>query len=90
MLITPLMALRQIENCQVTATVETERPAPLAPYFAVQLGASDKPAKRTTKQMLGHFAKAGVTPKRIVKEFEVTKDALIPVGMFEELCDEFK
>ena len=76
------LCVAQIENCQVTATVETPRPAPLAPYFAVQLGASDKPAKRTTKQMLGHFAKAGVTPKRIVKEFEVTKDALIPVGTF--------
>jgi hypothetical protein len=31
--------------------------------------------------MLGHFSKAGVSPKRIVKEFEVTEDALLPVGM---------
>ncbi|KAJ3515098.1 hypothetical protein NLJ89_g1973 [Agrocybe chaxingu] len=30
--------------------------------------------------MLGHFAKAGVPPKRIVKEFPVTPDAHIPVG----------
>ncbi|CAA7271625.1 unnamed protein product [Cyclocybe aegerita] len=30
--------------------------------------------------MLGHFARAGVPPKRIVKEFPVTPDAHIPVG----------
>jgi hypothetical protein len=30
--------------------------------------------------MLGHFRKAGVPPKRIVKEFPVTPDALVPVG----------
>lgn len=30
--------------------------------------------------MRGHFAAAGVPPKHIVKEFPVTKDALLPVG----------
>jgi large subunit ribosomal protein L3 len=30
--------------------------------------------------MLGHFKKAGVPPKRIVKEFPVTPDAHVPVG----------
>lgn len=72
----------QIENCQVTATVETPRPEPLPTYYAVQLAASDKAAKNTTAGMLGHFKKAGVAPKRIVKEFPVTKDALVPVGMW--------
>lgn len=38
--------------------------------------------KTTTKQMLGHFKKAGVAPKRIVKEFPVTPDAHVPVGKF--------
>ena len=32
--------------------------------------------------MLGHFKKAGVGPKRVVKEFPVTKDALVPVGVY--------
>ena len=50
-------------------------------YHAVQIGASDKPEKNTTKSMLGHFDKAGVAPKYIVKEFPVTADAHIPVGM---------
>ncbi|KAG8945800.1 54S ribosomal protein L9, mitochondrial [Tulasnella sp. 408] len=72
----------QVEDCQVTANIETPRPAPLPTYYAVQLAASDKREKNVTKQMLGHFAKAGVAPKRIVKEFSVTKDALVPVGMY--------
>ncbi|KIO20549.1 hypothetical protein M407DRAFT_245759 [Tulasnella calospora MUT 4182] len=70
----------QVEACQVTANVETPRPAPLPTYYAVQLAASNKREKNVTKQMLGHFAKAGVEPKRIVKEFSVTKDGLLPVG----------
>jgi hypothetical protein len=32
--------------------------------------------------MLGHFNKARVPPKRIVREFPVTSDAHIPVGEF--------
>jgi hypothetical protein len=30
--------------------------------------------------MIGHFRKAGIRPKRIVKEFEVSPDAHVPVG----------
>jgi large subunit ribosomal protein L3 len=48
----------------------------------VQVAASDRPSKTTTKQMLGHFKKAGVPPKRVVKEFPVTADAHVPVGGF--------
>lgn len=51
-------------------------------YHAVQIAASDRPEKTTTKQMIGHFEKAGVNPKRIMKEFPVTPDAHVPVGMF--------
>jgi hypothetical protein len=32
--------------------------------------------------MLGHFRKAGVGPKRIVREFPVSKDAHVPVGVY--------
>lgn len=38
-------------------------------YEAVQLAYEDKKDKHTSKAMKGHFAKAGVTPKRIVNEF---------------------
>ena len=38
-------------------------------YEAYQLAFDDKKEKHTTKPMLGHFAKAGTTPKRYVAEF---------------------
>ncbi len=36
-------------------------------YHAVQLGFEDKP-RNTTKPLLGHYKKAGVAPKRILRE----------------------
>ncbi|KAJ7940528.1 translation protein [Mycena leptocephala] len=69
----------QLENCQVTANIKTTRPN-RTEYHAVQVGASDRPAKTESNQMLGHFNKARVPPKRIVKEFPVTPDAHVPVG----------
>ncbi|GJJ12595.1 hypothetical protein Clacol_006838 [Clathrus columnatus] len=69
----------QLESCQVTANIETIRPDNTV-YHAVQVAATDRRWKTTTKQMRGHFAKAGVPAKTIVKEFPVTKDAHIPVG----------
>jgi len=38
-------------------------------YEAVQLGFSDAREKRVTKPLLGHFKKAGISPKRILREF---------------------
>ncbi|KAH9483922.1 50S ribosomal protein L3 [Psilocybe cubensis] len=69
----------QLENCQVTANIRTVRKDHTV-YHAVQVAASDRPAKNTSLQMLGHFRKAKVPPKQIVKEFPVTPDALVPVG----------
>lgn len=69
----------KLENCQVTANIETMR-RDKTMYHAVQVAASDRPVKTTTRQMLGHFRKAQIPPKRIVKEFPVTPDAHIPVG----------
>ena len=43
-------------------------------YSAVQLGFEDIDPRRVTKPMLGHFEKAGVTPKRHIAEFR-TSDA---------------
>ena len=39
-------------------------------YEAVQLGFEDKKEKHTTKPEMGHFQKAGVTPKRYLAEFK--------------------
>lgn len=38
-------------------------------YDAIQLAFDDKKEKHTTKALLGHFKKAGITPKKIVREF---------------------
>lgn len=46
-------------------------------YFAVQIGAGEKLIENVSKPMLGHFAMAGVAPKRWVAEFKVKgKDGL--------------
>ena len=39
-------------------------------YAAVQLGFQDKKEKHTTKPLMGHFKRAGVTPKRHLAEFK--------------------
>ena len=51
--------------CVVTQvkTVETDG------YSAIQLAYDEKKEKNTTKSLKGHFAKAGTTPKKIVREF---------------------
>lgn len=74
-----LLMVLQLENCQVTANIRTVR-RNHTEYHAVQVGASDRPAKTTTRQMQGHFRKARVRPKHIVREFPVTPDAHVPVG----------
>ena len=75
----PSVFLLQMENCQVTANIKTVR-SDQTEYHAVQVAASDRSHKTTTAQMKGHFKKANVPPKRIVKEFPVTPDAHIPIG----------
>jgi len=38
-------------------------------YEAIQLAFEDKKEKHTTKALKGHFAKAGITPKKVITEF---------------------
>lgn len=74
----------QVENCQVVGvrTVETDG------YTAVQLGAGIAKVSRVSKPMRGHFAKANVEPKKRVREFRVSADALLDVGA-ELIADHF-
>jgi large subunit ribosomal protein L3 len=66
----------QLDSLQVVA----QRTSELDGYSAVQLGAGEAKAKRTTAAMRGHFAKANVAPKRKVAEFRVAAENLIEVG----------
>ncbi|KAJ9119605.1 hypothetical protein QFC22_003314 [Naganishia vaughanmartiniae] len=82
----------QFDNLQV---VSHRPPPPVTPQTAfnrsplsqtlhtLQLGTTNTKSHGTrhvTRQMLGHFKKAGVQPKMVVKEFRVTQDAVLPVG----------
>ncbi len=49
-------------------------------YAAVQLGFEDKKVTRTNKPMKGHFDKANVAPKKVLKEFRLEDDSAINVG----------
>ena len=49
-------------------------------YNAVQIGFEDMDPRRVTKPLLGHFEKAGVTPKRHLAEFRTAAAADFAVG----------
>ena len=49
-------------------------------YEAVQVGFADQKPQRVTKPMLGHFAKAETTPKRVVREFRTEADSEVKAG----------
>lgn len=57
-------------------------------YKAVQLGYGEKKEKRTTKPLLGHFKKAGTTPKRKLVEFK-TFERELSLGEILQAADVF-
>jgi len=71
----PVTVLK-LDQCQVVAVRDAAKDG----YVAVQLGSGQAKAKRVTKPMRGHFAKAKVAPKKHVAEFRVSEDAVLEVG----------
>ena len=71
----PVTVLK-VEDNQVVG----QRTADSHGYTAVQVGATPAKVKHLTKSVRGHFAKAGVEPKRRLVEFRVSEDAMLPVG----------
>jgi large subunit ribosomal protein L3 len=69
----------EVGPCVVTQVKTIENDG----YEAVQLGFQDKKEKHTTKPELGHFKKAGVTPKRHLVEFKEQ-------GLYKENKGEYK
>ena len=65
-----------VDDCQVVAQRTVEKDG----YAALQLGAGAAKPKNVTKAMRGHFAKAGVKPKRRLAEFRVSEDQMVEVG----------
>ncbi|KAH6777746.1 ribosomal protein L3 plastid [Perilla frutescens var. hirtella] len=50
-------------------------------FCALQIGCGQKKEKHLRKPEVGHFRAQGVPMKRKLREFPVTEDALLPVGM---------
>lgn len=71
----PVTVLK-VDNCQVVAHKTEEKDG----YTALQLGVGAAKAKRQTKAMRGHFAKAKVEPKKKLVEFRVPADGMVDVG----------
>jgi large subunit ribosomal protein L3 len=58
--------------CVVTQVKTVEKEG----YSAIQLGYGEKKEKHTTQPLLGHFKKAGTTPKKKLIEFRSFEDEL--------------
>jgi large subunit ribosomal protein L3 len=79
----PVTVLK-VDNVHVVAHKTVEKDG----YVAVQLGSATPKIKRLTKAERGHFAKAGVEPKRKLQEFRISADMAMPVGA-EVTADHF-
>jgi large subunit ribosomal protein L3 len=64
----------QVDRAQVVAHKTRQRNG----YFAVQVGHGWKHASNVTRPMLGHYAGAGVSPKRHLAEFRVKGEQGLP------------
>lgn len=58
-------------------------------YEAIQVGFADQKESRVNKPDLGHFKKAGVQPKRFVKEFRVPAENSYEAGQELKVSDFF-
>ena len=76
------VTLLLVEGCAVTSVKSVEKDG----YSAVQISAFEAKQKHTTKPMKGHFLKAGVTPKKVTREFRVDPSALLDLGASIEAC----
>ena len=65
---------------KVDSTVVDTRTKEKDGYTAVQIGYKTAKEKHLAKPQKGHFAKLKQEPKRVLKEFRVSEDCLIPAG----------
>jgi large subunit ribosomal protein L3 len=81
--VVPVTVLK-VDNVHVVSHKTVEKDG----YSAIQLGSGTPKIKRLTKADRGHFAKAGVEPKRKLQEFRVPAEMTMPVGS-EVTADHF-
>ncbi|GES75813.1 mitochondrial 50S ribosomal protein L3 [Rhizophagus clarus] len=71
-----ILQLDKVQVVQIKKNSKYVKP----PLVAVQIGCTEKKVKGFTRPLLGHFRKAGVSPKKKLLEFHVTPDAVLSVG----------
>ncbi len=72
---TPVTVLK-LDNVQVTDLMNKDKNG----YFGIQVGAGSIKSKNVTKPLRGHFTKAKVEPKRVLKEFRVSQEMSLKIG----------
>ena len=70
------VTLLHVDNVRVVAKRTPEKDG----YDAVQLGFEDKPDRLVKKPQRGHFKKAGIAPKRFLREERLEAAAKLAVG----------
>ncbi len=65
---------------KIDSTVVDTRTKEKDGYTAVQIGYKTAKEKHLAKPQKGHFAKLKQEPKRVLKEFRVSEDCLVPAG----------
>ncbi len=73
--VTPVTVI-EIGKNEVAQIKSTEKEG----YEAVQIGYDEKKESRTVKPEKGHFDKAGITPKKFLREFRVPKSDEYSLG----------
>jgi len=79
------VTLLKVDNCQVVGHRTIEKNG----YNALLLGADNKKPSRESKAMKAVFAASKVEPKKNLREFRVSEDALVEIGS-EIKVDYFK
>jgi len=76
----------EVGPCDIVQIKTVERDG----YNALQLGFDEKPEKKAKRPELGHFKRAGVAPKRFVKEVRVEDVSSFQVGQTLKVNDVFQ
>ena len=69
-----------VVSVQGNAIVQVKTAAGKEGYSAVQIGFEDQKEQRLNKPLQGHFKKAGVSAKRILREFRIEGDDQLPAA----------
>ncbi|MBX3459562.1 MAG: 50S ribosomal protein L3 [Planctomycetes bacterium] len=80
------VTILEVGPCTVTQVKDTENDG----YFAVQIGFGDIKLSSVRKPQKGHYKKAGVEPRRRLREVRLEKAAELKAGDVVKVSDVFK